>query len=470
MVFSSTVFIFCFLPIVLLVSLALPRRAQNIWLLFGSLFFYAWGGVSYSIILIASLLINYSVGLLMEKYAERQKTVLFIGVALNLVGLTIFKYADFFIENINLLAGTNMALPNIKLPIGISFFTFQAISYLVDVYRKEVKVQRSLVDLSLYISLFPQLIAGPIVRYHDIAVQLKTRVKSLPLFASGVERFVIGLSKKVILANTFALLADEMFDAKPEIITPTMALLGTLAYTFQIYFDFAGYSDMAIGLGRMLGFEFKENFNFPYVAKSIQEFWRRWHISLSTWFRDYLYIPLGGNRASKGRLYFNLFIVFLCTGFWHGASWNFIIWGLFHGFFLVIERVWLGQLLKNMWAPLAQIYTLLVVIVGWIFFRSIDLNQSLIMVEKFFLAFVNFNYVEALSHLQTDLLLAFVVALMSMLGLFEKLHNAIAQVREKAPLEFPIMASKYVVLVLLFFVCLSYLSANTYNPFIYFRF
>ncbi|MBI1185533.1 MBOAT family protein [bacterium] len=470
MVFSSTVFIFCFLPLTLLVSLLLPRKGQNIWLLLASLTFYAWGGVSYSLILIGSLLLNYGFGLLLNKFPHSQKKVLALGVGINLLVLVIFKYADFFAENINTLAGTQLPLPHIKLPIGISFFTFQAISYLVDVYRKETKVQKSLIDLSLYISLFPQLIAGPIVRYHDIAQQLKNRVRNWQHFASGVERFVIGLGKKVLIANTLAVVADDIFETNPDIMTPTMALVGTLAYTFQIYFDFAGYSDMAIGLGRMFGFEFLENFNFPYISKSIQEFWRRWHISLSTWFRDYLYIPLGGNRVGNSRLYINLLIVFLCTGFWHGPSWNFVIWGLFHGFFLVAERIGLARVLKKVWLPIPQLYTFIIVVVGWVFFRAETLPAALAIIGKLGNVFTHFNWLEAASYLQTDVLLAFIASLLASLGWFQKLHDYLAANKNESRAMLGFVSAKYAFLLVVLFLSMSFLSANTYNPFIYFRF
>ncbi|MGB0429743.1 MAG: MBOAT family O-acyltransferase [Bacteroidia bacterium] len=458
------------MPLVLIVSFLLSRKLQNIWLLIASLLFYAWGGFSYSLILIGSLLINYTIGILIDKKGANRKRIVAIGVSLNLVVLAVFKYSDFFVENINGALGTQIPLPHIKLPIGISFFTFQAISYLIDVYRNDTKVQKSIVDLSLYISLFPQLIAGPIVRYHDIAVQLKNRVRSLQMIVSGAERFIIGLSKKVLIANTLAVIADDVFDGRIAEISPTTALIGVLAYTFQIYFDFAGYSDMAIGLGRMFGFEFKENFNFPYLAKSIQEFWRRWHISLSTWFRDYLYIPLGGNRVTKKRVYINLFIVFLCTGFWHGASWNFLIWGLFHGLFIVIERVGFAKLLKNVPAPIAQVYTFLIVVVGWIFFRAEGLDVALILTAKFFAVFTSLNINEAFSLLTLDVLLAFVIAALSMFGIFEKLYSYLADSFENQNQFVAFMPIKYVGLLLLLFTSIAFLSANTYNPFIYFRF
>lgn len=323
MLFSSPIFLFLFLPITILLFYISYGKLKNSVLLLASLVFYAWGGVSYSSILIISILANYLFGLLIST-EKHTKLILGLGVGVNLLILMIFKYADFFVMNLNELF-TNLHLepikqPNILLPIGISFFTFQAISYLVDIYRKEVVYQKNIINLALYISLFPQLIAGPIVRYHDIANQLIKRSFSINKFGEGVERFIIGLSKKGLLANNFAIVADEIMGSDfTDISTPT-AWVGIVSYAFQIYFDFSGYSDMAIGLGKMFGFTFLENFNFPYISKSIKEFWRRWHISLSTWFKDYLYIPLGGNRVSNTRVYVNLLIVFTLTGLWHGAS------------------------------------------------------------------------------------------------------------------------------------------------------
>ena len=470
MVFSSTVFIFCFLPLVLALSLIVPTKRQNLFLLLASFVFYAWGGVGYSAILILSIGFNYGMGRLMDSFPDRRKAILTLGIGLNLGLLVLFKYADFLVANVNNALGTAMDLPQIQLPIGISFFIFQAISYLIDVYRREVKVQKKIIDLALYISLFPQLIAGPIVRYHDIALQLKSRVRYLPLFASGIERFIIGLSKKVLLANTFAVLADEVFTSSPELISPTMAILGTLAYSFQIYFDFSGYSDMAIGLGRMFGFDFKENFNFPYVARSIQDFWRRWHISLSSWFRDYLYIPLGGNRGSVQRTYINLFLVFLCTGFWHGASWNFIFWGLFHGLFLILERLFLAKILGRIWSPISQIYTFLIVIMAWIFFRVEDFNAGLIISRKFLHGLWSFHWDEALSMLQMDILIAFFIAGLSMLPILERNYQKALNKMETSRYTLAISSLRYLILLVLFISSLSFLSASTFNPFIYFRF
>lgn len=474
MVFSSTLFLFLFLPVVLLGSFIPWRRFQNLWLLGASLFFYAWGGPSYIFILLASLVVNYLAGLGMHHFKKQEKAVLVSAVVVNLGLLVVFKYANFITENLNQLLVAWDVSPikheEIPLPIGISFFTFQAMSYLIDLYRRETKVQKNFFDLALYISLFPQLIAGPIVRYHDIAVQLRRRVRSAAKYVAGIERFVIGLAKKVLLANTFAAVADDVFNSPLEQIDTAMAVVGTVAYTFQIYFDFAGYSDMAIGLGRMFGFEFKENFNFPYIAKSIQEFWRRWHISLSTWFRDYLYIPLGGSRVNNTRLYVNLFIVFLCTGFWHGASWNFIIWGLFHGFFLVLERLWLGKWLGKLGPFVSKFYVLVVVMTGWIFFRAETLDSAWHITQEAFGVFLlDFEWAKVSYYFQNDFLICLAIGIASVLGLTEKLHAKASTYFSEYNIGIP-HGLRYAGLMGLLILCMAYLSANTYNPFIYFRF
>lgn len=475
MVFSSTVFLFLFLPITLLVSFVLSRKWQNYWLLAASLFFYAWGGVHYTLILVASLLLNYFAGLAMNKWQKHQKNILILGVGLNLALLVLFKYANFMIDNLNYLLSLIgvKALHNkpIVLPIGISFFTFQAISYLVDLYRNDAKVQKSLAKLSLYISLFPQLIAGPIVRYQDIDDQLNYRKRTLKRVISGIERFIIGLAKKVLLANTFAVVADNIYGMNEELVSPSIALLAAVSYSFQIYFDFAGYSDMAIGLGRMFGFEFKENFNFPYVAKSIQDFWRRWHISLSTWFRDYLYIPLGGNRKGPFRVYFNLLLVFLCTGFWHGDSWNFIFWGLFHGTFLIVERLGLAKILNKLPSFIGRVYTLIIVLIGWIFFRVENIDSAILFTKLTMAnAWGGFQLTDILIYLEKDYLIALSVAAFSLIGYSEKIYNKLVELKPIPFFDIIFSIGKYALLLLVLIICMAYLSTNTYNPFIYFRF
>lgn len=385
MVFSSTVFLFLFLPAVLLIVLALPRLwLQNAFLLVASLFFYAWGETFYVLVMIASILMNYVLGLLValrRAHPSAARAALILAVVANLALLGAYKYAGFVVDTLNLLlahAGCRpLAHLPVHLPIGISFYTFQALSYVVDVYRGDARPQRNPFNLGLYISLFPQLIAGPIVRYRDVDDQLRARAITLPLFVSGVRRFALGLGKKVLLANSAAVVADRVFNLPPEHLTTGAAWTGAFAYALQIYFDFSGYSDMAIGLGRMFGFHFLENFNYPYIATSVREFWRRWHLSLSTWFRDYLYVPLGGNRGSPARTAFNLLLVFFLCGLWHGANWTFVVWGLYHGFFLMLERSAWGRWLDARPRPLQAAYTLLAVLIGWVFFRADSLPHAL---------------------------------------------------------------------------------------------
>ena len=378
MVFSSTIFLFFFLPLTLLAYFVVGPRGRNLILLAASLLFYAWGETVYLLVMLFSIAANYLFGLLIDRARERGSrggTAFALAVATNLGLLGFFKYANFFVDNLNqvlpVLGLAPMDIGRVHLPIGISFFTFQALSYIIDLYRNETAVQRSLLNFALYKALFPQLIAGPIVRYRDVAREIEQRTVSLDDFASGVQRFIIGLGKKVLIANVMGRAADTIFATPAETLPATLAWIGAIAFMLQIYFDFSGYSDMAIGLGRMFGFHFLENFNYPYIARSIREFWRRWHISLSTWFRDYLYIPLGGNRHGAVRTGANLLLVFLLCGLWHGASWTFLIWGVYHGFFLVLERVpVVGRLLDRLPAPLQHAYVLLVVLVGWVFFRA----------------------------------------------------------------------------------------------------
>jgi alginate O-acetyltransferase complex protein AlgI len=383
LVFSSSVFLFLFLPAVLAGYFLLPTlAARNMLLLAGSLFFYAWGEVQYVLILLASIVANTYIGSRISRCEGRARGWnLAGGLVANLALLGYFKYANFVVDNVNAVLAHAGAGPveagAVHLPLGISFFTFQAISYLVDVYRRDAPVQENVLDVALYISLFPQLIAGPIVRYGFIAGQLTDRASELSDVAAGVRRFTIGLAKKVLIANTAGEAADEIFAHDPDQLDPALAWLGVLCYGIQIYFDFSGYSDMAIGLGRMFGFRFPENFRTPYASRSLREFWRRWHISLSTWFRDYVYIPLGGSRVRPLRVRLNLLLVFFLTGLWHGASWNFVIWGFFHGGFLALERTRFGALLARLPAVLQHLYLLLVVGVAWVFFRADDLDHSL---------------------------------------------------------------------------------------------
>jgi len=431
-----------------------------------SLLFYAWGEPLYVLVMLGSICFNYFLGLRVQ--GPNKKLYLVLATVVNLSVLVFFKYWGFIVDNINLLFEKPLlSIGEVYLPIGISFFTFQALSYVIDVYRNETPPQSSIVNLALYISLFPQLIAGPIVRYHDINNQLQVRSTSWAKFASGTERFLIGLIKKVIIANNLAYIADTVFDQQFTIDTPT-AWVGIIAYTFQIYFDFSGYSDMAIGIGRMLGFDILENFNYPYISKSIREFWRRWHISLSTWFRDYLYIPLGGNRGTKVRTYINLFIVFLLTGLWHGASWNFVIWGLFHGIFLIFERVSQRFSLKIPNA-LSHSYVILVVVVGWVFFRAQDLSSALSYLYNMFVINLSADYPNNIRYLVSKEIM--IVALLAVTFSMPVKRWLLAQVKQKSERVYTIGLGLYRLTLLVFFlISLSYLAAESYNPFIYFRF
>ena len=481
MLFSSPLFLYFFLPLVLLGYYLFDKNLRNYWLLLVSLVFFAWGGVSFTFILLVSIVLNYFFGLKIEKHINSKRGYwwLFIGITVNLLILGVFKYANFIIKNINDLFSL-FTIPNIPdthiiLPIGISFYTFHSLSYLVDIYRRKTFAQRNIFDLSLYICMFSQLIAGPIIRYSDVWQQLRGRIHTTAKFSSGIERFLIGLGKKVLLANTFGLVADELFASNVSDLSAINAWLGIICYSLQIYCDFAGYSDMAIGLGRMFGFEFLENFNFPYIAKSVKEFWRRWHISLSSFFRDYVYIPLGGNRVKVGRTYVNLLLVFFLTGFWHGASWSFVVWGLFHGLFMVIERLGFEKILNKIWQPIANLYTVLIVMFAWVLFRSDTLSFAL----DYWKAMFNFNVTDEqiglfYNYMNPELYIAFIIAILGSFGFF----NYIGKVIEKYSNEhfkFKIIPYCYHIGSVIFYasiliICSMYLIAGTYNPFIYYRF
>ena len=387
MLFTEPTFLLLFLPVLLALyfgNLSREHGAYGNWLLLiASVVFYASGGGAFTWLMLASIAFNYWMAIAVDRgrATGRARSILAFTIGVNLVVLGIFKYTNFFADNVNTLFlalhERPLVVPRVLLPIGISFFTFHAISYVVDVYRRDATAQKSPVHAALYLLLFPQLIAGPIIRYRDLAGQLARHVVTLDDFAYGVRRFVIGLAKKVLVANVVAAPADKIFGLPSSQLSASQTWLAVVCYTLQIYFDFSGYSDMAIGLGRMLGFRFPENFRWPYIAQSVQEFWRRWHISLSTWFRDYLYVPLGGNRVSARRTYVNLVTVFFFCGLWHGASWNFVIWGIFHGTFLVAERLGLARAIARAWRPLRHAYLLLVVMIGWVFFRAETLPKAI---------------------------------------------------------------------------------------------
>ncbi|MES2126608.1 MAG: MBOAT family protein [Pseudomonadota bacterium] len=382
MVFSSVTFLFFFLPAFLVLYFALPWK--NAVLLIGSLLFYAWGEARFLPLLLASALLNYSAGLLIARIRTARTALLWAGVAANLALLAYFKYSAFFASIVNQLSGRDAALPAVVLPLGISFFTFQGLSYLVDVYRGTVDAQKRFLDFAMYKAMFPQLIAGPIVRYHHIAADIERRVVDNARIWRGFRLFVAGLAQKVLIANTVGQAADGLFGAGAQQLSMGAAWLAAACYSNQILFDFAGYSSMAIGIGHMLGFSYPANFDRPYTARSVTEFWRRWHMSLSSWFRDYVYIPLGGNRHAPWRTYLNLSLVFVLCGLWHGAAWTFVLWGAWHGLLLIAERAWLGARLQAWPAHLAQVYTLLVVALGWVLFRAHDVPAALDLLRLMF--------------------------------------------------------------------------------------
>lgn len=390
MLFSSLTFLFGFLPILLILYFILKKRKyKNIVLLIFSLIFYAWGEPKYIFLMLLTILIVYIFGILIDKFDKENKKILkkislIICIILVLGSLIFFKYSNFLIENVNLAFKAKIKPLNIVMPIGISFYTFQILSYIIDLYNKKIKLQKNYFSLALYVSLFPQLIAGPIVRYETVEEEIDNRKETKEDVISGTKRFIIGLSKKVIIANQMALLADLIFNKHNGAYGTTIIWLGTFAYTLQIYFDFSGYSDMAIGLGKIFGFHFLENFDYPYISKSVTEFWRRWHISLSTWFRDYVYIPLGGNRVNKFKWIRNIILVWLLTGLWHGAAWNFIIWGIYYGLLLLFEKLFFDRILKKLPTIINWLYTFIIVMIGWMIFRSNSLNELLLFIKTMF--------------------------------------------------------------------------------------
>jgi alginate O-acetyltransferase complex protein AlgI len=473
MLFSSLTFLFVFLPALLAVYFITPKRFRNGVLLFFSLIFFAWGGVSYSLLLILSILVNYLCVVQIRKATLHKKKWLIGGLIFNIGLIVVFKYLNFFLSNVNgigeLLSDNFEAFPPLKIimPLGISFFTFQQMSFLWDVYRNPPERKIKLIESALYISLFPQLIAGPIVRYKDIIHDIRNRVESLSLFESGIKRFCIGLFKKIVFANTCAVIADEIMLSEATELSSASAWLGLIAYSLQIYYDFSGYSDMAIGLGRMFGFRIGENFNFPYISKSIKEFWRRWHISLSTWFRDYVYIPLGGNRRSNSRTYLNLFIVFLLTGFWHGATWSFIFWGLFHGAFLILERSGLDRLLDKLPKIVSWSYTMFVVMIAWVFFKIETFSEASEYVGKLFYSNpIRANYFYAYLDAEKILILVLAILFSAPIVRVFKLIRFIEYNKHS----FGVRVMTTVFILALFLLSVMYINSGSYNPFIYSRF
>ncbi|WP_124099365.1 MBOAT family O-acyltransferase [Ruminococcus sp. Marseille-P6503] len=471
MVFSSTTFLFAFLPLVLITYFIVPRVLKNAVLLVFSLVFYAWGEPVYVLLMLASITVAYVTGIFADKKRKPgcEKTAfifMLLAVIWNIGLLLFFKYADFFILNANSLFNTGFKLLGLTLPIGISFYSFQTLSYVIDVYRGEVRSQKNFLNLATYVTLFPQLIAGPIVRYQTIEDQLNYRRESLSQFSRGIKRFAVGLGKKVILANNIGALFAEISAASQSELSVVSSWLGILAYTFQIYFDFSGYSDMAIGLGKMFGFDFLENFNYPYISRSITEFWRRWHISLSTWFRDYVYIPLGGNRRGIARQCLNIMIVWFLTGFWHGANWNFICWGLYFGIILLCEKLFLGKALKKVPAVIQHIYSLLLIIVGWGIFAYED-TSALIQNFKNLFGFGGLEFFNDKAFFWlANYAVTFIALIIASTPLFRKLG-------EKLTLKAPVLYGcilEPAAAALLLIVSAAYLAGNSFNPFLYFRF
>ncbi|WP_040328245.1 MBOAT family O-acyltransferase [Clostridium ihumii] len=468
MVFSSLIFLFIFLPITLLVYYIVPRKFKNLALLIFSLIFYAWGEPVYIVIMLFSTVFDYTNGILISKYREdknKARTILILSMVINLGILAFFKYYGFFIENINGIFNLSLTAKTLPLPVGISFYTFQTMSYTIDVYLNKVPVQKNIISFGAYVTMFPQLVAGPIVKYGEVAKQIDKRVETLDKFGEGAELFIVGLGKKVLLANNIGFLWTTIKAMPISDITVIGAWLGIIAFTFQIYFDFSGYSDMAIGLGKMLGFDFMQNFNYPYVSKSITEFWRRWHISLGSWFREYVYIPLGGNRVSTAKHLRNLFVVWFLTGLWHGASWNFIVWGLYFGVILVIEKNFLLKWLEKAPKFIANIYTMILVIIGWVFFDVETLKGALDYIKVMF-GFGNNPMIDSMTmyYLEANIGLIIVLIICST-SIPTKIIKFIKKKYTTAKL-FVVPVIYTIILI----VAVAYLVNETYNPFLYFRF
>ncbi len=469
MLFSSMTFIFMFLPILCGLYLLFKKEYRNALLLIASILFYAWGEPKYVVVMLLTIAINYFGALFIDRF-KCKKLILTGTIILNLSFLFYFKYFNFFIDNINTLFSSHINVLKVIMPIGISFYTFQAMSYVIDVFRGEVKVQKDIYKLALYITLFPQLVAGPIVKYHDIKDQIDNRQENFDKVCYGVKRFILGLSKKMLIANTLGAVADKIFEQPVEQFDTLIAWLGAIAYSFQLFYDFSGYSDMAIGLGSIFGFKFLENFNYPYISKSITEFWRRWHISLSAWFKEYLYIPLGGNRKGRNRTYLNLFLVFLATGFWHGAEWTFIVWGLWHGFFIIMERLTGIHKTEGTWKlkTFQHLYTIFAFVIGWVIFRAKDLSYAWDYIKNMFgvygehkLAFKFLYYMDNLE------VMAFIMALLCACPIFK---NLLTLKFKNQIVDSFVLGIINIWLLLCFIISWAFIAASTYNPFIYFRF
>lgn len=463
MLFTSITFLYYFLPLVLIFYFIIPKKYRNIILLISSIIFYAYGEPKYVFLMLLEIIISYYGAILIDKYPRYKETILAIFITIHLGLLCIFKYTNFLISNINNIFNSNISHLNIIMPIGISFYTFQIISYLVDVYRKKVPPQKNILTLATYISLFPQLIAGPIVRYKDINEELKNRTITLEDTSYGFRRFIIGLAKKVIIANSLGELFNILNNNVPISLASTW--LKSLSYMLQIYFDFSAYSDMAIGLGCIFGFHFLENFNYPYISKSITEFWRRWHISLGTWFKDYLYIPLGGSRRGPLILIRNILIVWFLTGLWHGASWNFIIWGLYFGLILLIEKLFLKKYFSKVPAIFKHIYVLFIVLISFIIFNSTTIDEAITTIKNLFISNSLINS-GTIYYLKSYLPLI----LISLIGATPLIKNIYTKLSKNKTLNKILNILEPIYLIILLIIVTAYLIDSTYNPFLYFRF
>lgn len=463
MVFSSLFFMFLFLPVVLGVYYAVPKAGKNLVLLLASIFFYAWGEPIYIILMLFSAVFNYFMGLELERLSgdkRLRKINLIFTLVINLLILGFFKYYGFLLDTINGIFPVSISYRKLALPIGISFYTFQTMSYIMDVYWKKISVQKNFIKFALYITMFPQLIAGPIVRYIDIEQELSERSVTLYSFGRGAENFIKGLAKKVLIANAVGAIYTNIQSLGSE-ATVVSAWLGILAYTLQIYFDFSGYSDMAIGLGKMLGFHFMKNFDYPYISKSITEFWRRWHISLSTWFKEYVYIPLGGNRVSAGRHVRNIMVVWMLTGLWHGASWNFVFWGLYYGLLLILEKYILAKKLEKLHPVIRSIYTMVLVMIGWVFFSAPDMSSALKYLGMMFgIGTAGFINGAALYYLKTGFILLAAGIICARPWAYQWFKRVTRQTPVRA----------VVINMILLLLCIATLVYDSYNPFLYFRF
>ena len=465
MLFTSISFLYYFLPALIIIYFITPKKYKNIILLIASLLFYFYGEPKYVFLMILEIIIAYIGAILIDKYKNQSKNILITTLFIHVFLLIIFKYTDFIIQTINDISNANIKLLNIALPIGISFYTFQIISYIIDVYNGKVNVQKNIIKLATYVSLFPQLVAGPIVRYQTVEKELDDRVHGFNNFAYGIRRFTIGLAKKVLIANALGELCSKAFLADEKTIV--FFWIFGVSYMLQLYFDFSAYSDMAIGLGRIFGFHFPENFNYPYISKSITEFWRRWHISLSTWFKDYVYIPLGGNREGKYKQIRNILIVWLLTGIWHGANWTFLIWGLLFGIILIIEKIWLNKFMEKLPSFIRRIYVLFIVMILFIIFNSDNMSVALTNIKGLFgmngEAFVN-DY--TLHYLKSYL----PVLIIALLGSTPFIKILIDKLRKNKYVNNIINILEPILIVVILVVVTSYLIDNSYNPFLYFRF